>query len=86
MTLPMLTSGRYLRGWLFGERDGATVPGGVVGDAVDPAAVDDERVRELRVLVDYRADLIKRRTMVINQLKAQLHIWLGHNARRPHPA
>jgi transposase len=38
----------------------------------------DERVRELRVLVDYRADLIKRRTMVINQLKAQLHVWLGH--------
>ncbi|MGW2314646.1 IS110 family transposase [Actinomadura luteofluorescens] len=36
----------------------------------------DERVRELRVLVDYRADLIKRRTMVINQLKAQLHVWL----------
>jgi transposase len=38
----------------------------------------DERVRELRVLVDYRADLIKRRTMVINQLKAQLHVWLDH--------
>ena len=38
----------------------------------------DERVRELRVLVDYRADLVKRRSMVINQLKAQLHLWLGH--------
>jgi transposase len=38
----------------------------------------DERVRELRVLVDYRADLVKRRTMVINQLKAQLHVWLNH--------
>ncbi|WP_228714336.1 IS110 family RNA-guided transposase [Prauserella endophytica] len=38
----------------------------------------DERVRELRVLVDYRADLIKRRTMMINQLKAQLHVWLDH--------
>ena len=38
----------------------------------------DEHVRELRVLVDYRADLIKRRTMVINQLKAQLHVWLDH--------
>ena len=38
----------------------------------------DERVRELRVLVDYRTDLIKRRTMVINQLKAQLHVWLDH--------
>jgi transposase len=36
----------------------------------------DEHVRELRVLVDYRADLVKRRTMVINQLKAQLHVWL----------
>lgn len=38
----------------------------------------DERVRELRVLVDHRADLVKRRTMVINQLKAQLHLWLDH--------
>lgn len=38
----------------------------------------DERVRELRVLVDYRADLIKRRTMVINQLKVHLHVWLDH--------
>jgi transposase len=37
----------------------------------------DERVRELRVLVDYRADLVKRRTMAINQLKAQAHLWLG---------
>jgi transposase len=36
----------------------------------------DERVRELRVLVDYRADLVKRRTMAINQLKAQVHLWL----------
>jgi transposase len=38
----------------------------------------DERVRELRVLVDYRTDLIKRRTMAINQVKAQLHVWLDH--------
>lgn len=38
----------------------------------------DERVRELRVLVDQRADLVKRRTMVINQLKSQLHLWLDH--------
>jgi transposase len=38
----------------------------------------DQRVRELRVLVDYRSDLIKRRTMAINQLKAQLHVWLDH--------
>ena len=38
----------------------------------------DEHVRELRVLVDLRADLVKRRTMVINQLKAQLHVWLDH--------
>jgi transposase len=38
----------------------------------------DERVRELRVLVDHRTDLVKRRTMVINQLKAQLHLWLDH--------
>jgi transposase len=38
----------------------------------------DEHVRELRVLVDYRTDLIKRRTMLINQLKGQLHVWLDH--------
>ena len=38
----------------------------------------DESVRELRVLVDYRTDLVKRRTMAINQLKAQLHVWLDH--------
>ena len=38
----------------------------------------DEHVRELRVLVDYRTDLVKRRTMAINQLKAQLHVWLDH--------
>jgi len=38
----------------------------------------DEQVRELRVVVDHRADLVKRRTMVINQLKAQLHLWLEH--------
>jgi len=64
---------------------------GAKSDPIDAAAVAhaaiaapglerhriDERVRELRVLVDYRADLIKRRTMVINQLKAQVHIWLG---------
>ena len=37
----------------------------------------DERVRELRVLAGYRADLVKRRTMAINQLKAQVHLWLG---------
>ena len=30
------------------------------------------------MLVDHRADLVKRRTMVINQLKAQLHLWLDH--------
>lgn len=38
----------------------------------------DKRVRELRVLTDYRADLVKRRTMMINQLKAQSHLWLDH--------
>lgn len=38
----------------------------------------DEQVRELRVLVDHRADLVKRRTTVTNQLKAQLHLWLDH--------
>ncbi|MDH6284318.1 IS110 family transposase [Prescottella agglutinans] len=38
----------------------------------------DEHVRELRVLVDYRSDTVKRRTVVINQLKAQLHVWLDH--------
>jgi transposase len=38
----------------------------------------DERVRELRILVDYRDDVVKRRTMAINQLKAQAHLWLDH--------
>lgn len=38
----------------------------------------DEHIRELRVLVDYRSDVVKRRTMVINQIKAQLHVWLDH--------
>ncbi|MFJ9847737.1 IS110 family transposase [Kitasatospora sp. NPDC101155] len=38
----------------------------------------DERVRELRVLVDLRADLVKRRTVVINQVKAYTHLWLDH--------
>ncbi|MET8421549.1 IS110 family transposase [Streptomyces sp. NPDC005134] len=47
----------------------------------------DERVRELRVLVDLRADLVRRRTMVINQVKAYTHLWLDHTpgdlTRRP---
>lgn len=38
----------------------------------------DERVRELRVLTDYRSDVVKRRTMMMNQLKAQSHLWLDH--------
>lgn len=38
----------------------------------------DERVRELRVLVDLRSDLVRRRTMVINQVKAYTHLWLDH--------
>jgi transposase len=38
----------------------------------------DERVRELRVVVDLRADLVKRRTTVINQVKAYTHLWLDH--------
>lgn len=38
----------------------------------------DDRVRELRLLVDYRDDVVKRRTMAINQLKAQAHLWLDH--------
>ncbi|MFC7743067.1 IS110 family transposase [Nocardiopsis composta] len=38
----------------------------------------DDRIRELRVLVDARADLVKRRTMVINQVKAYTHAWLDH--------
>ncbi|WP_051808088.1 IS110 family transposase [Streptomyces sp. NRRL F-2664] len=38
----------------------------------------DERVRELRVLADLRADLVRRRTMVINQVKAYTHLWLDH--------
>jgi transposase len=65
---------------------------GAKSDPIDAAAVAraaiakpgldrhriDQQVRELRVLVDYRADLVKRRTMAINQIKAQLNIWLGH--------
>lgn len=38
----------------------------------------DDHVRELRVVVDHRADLVRRRTTVINQLKAQVHLWLDH--------
>lgn len=38
----------------------------------------DERVRELRVLTDHRSDLVKRRTMIINQLKAHAHLWLDY--------
>jgi transposase len=38
----------------------------------------DERIRELRILTDYRSDLVKRRTMIINQLKAQSHLWLDY--------
>ncbi|AQW48375.1 transposase [Streptomyces hygroscopicus] len=38
----------------------------------------DDRVRELRVLVDLRTDLVRRRTMVINQVKAYTHLWLDH--------
>lgn len=67
-------------------------PTGAKSDPVDAAAVAraaiatpeldrhriDEPVRELRILVDHRADLVRRRTMVINQLKAQLHLWLDH--------
>ncbi|MEU4827089.1 transposase [Actinomadura sp. NPDC023710] len=72
---------------------------GAKSDTVDTAAVAhasiatpgldrhriDEHVRELRVLVDYRTVLVKRRTMAINQLKAQLHLWLDHTPRRPGP-
>jgi hypothetical protein len=35
----------------------------------------DVRVRELRVLVGRRANLVKRRAMAINHLKAQAHPW-----------
>lgn len=38
----------------------------------------DERVRELRVLSDYRSDLVKRRTTLINQIKANAHLWLDY--------
>ncbi|WP_040839417.1 IS110 family transposase [Nocardia brevicatena] len=38
----------------------------------------DERVRGLRVLIDYRSDIIKRRTMAINQLESHLQVWLDH--------
>jgi transposase len=38
----------------------------------------DDHIRELRMIIDYRADLVRRRTTVINQLKAQLHLWLDH--------
>src|SRR5690242_21639991 len=41
MTPPVSTSGRGLPGRLSGERGGGAVPGGVVGDAVDPAAPYD---------------------------------------------
>src|ERR1700677_2122579 len=41
MTLPVSPSGRDLLGSLLGERDRGSVPGGVVGDAVEPAAGDD---------------------------------------------
>src|SRR5690349_3957710 len=67
-------------------------PTGAKSDPVDAAAAAyaaiaspgldrhriDDHVRELRVVVDLRADLVRRRTMVINQLKAQLHVWLDH--------
>ena len=33
---------------------------------------------ELRVLADALADLARRRTMVINQIKAYTHLWLDH--------
>lgn len=50
-----------------------------------PPAVDrhriDERVRELRVLVDSGADLVRPRTMVINQVKAYTHLWLTNLSR-----
>jgi hypothetical protein len=56
---------------------------GAKSDPIDAAAVAraaiatpgldrhriDERIRELRVLVDYWADLVKRRSMAINQLR-----------------
>lgn len=39
------------------------------------------------MLVDSRADLVRRRTMVINQLKAYTRLWLDHTpgdlTRRP---
>jgi transposase len=38
----------------------------------------DERIRELRVLADYRTDVVKRRTMLINQIKAHAHLWLDY--------
>ncbi len=41
MTLSMSTSSRDLPGLLFGECGSGAVPGWVVGDAVEPAAVDD---------------------------------------------
>ncbi|OBS02476.1 transposase, partial [Mycobacterium gordonae] len=65
---------------------------GAKSDVIDAAAVAraaiatpglsrhqvDKRVRELRILTDYRSDLVKRRTMVVNQLKAQAHLWLDY--------
>ena len=65
---------------------------GAKSDQIDAAAVAhaatatpgldrhriDEHVREPRVLVDYRTDLVKRRTMAINQLEGHLHVWLDH--------
>jgi transposase len=65
---------------------------GSKSDAIDAAAVAhaaianpnlarhriDDQVRQLRMLVDHRGDVVKRRTMLINQLKAQLNLWCNH--------
>ena len=65
-----------------GSKSDPTDAAGAAHAAIATPGLDrhriDEHVRELRILVDYRSDVVKRRTMVINQLKAQLHVWLDH--------
>lgn len=55
----------------------ATAHGAIANPGLDRHRID-QSVRELRVLVDHRSDLVKRRATVINQLKAQLHLWLDY--------
>ncbi|MDT0305319.1 IS110 family RNA-guided transposase, partial [Streptomonospora wellingtoniae] len=65
---------------------------GAKSDAIDAAAVAraavaepdlaphriDERVRELRLMADRRADAVQRRTQLCNKLTAWIHTWFDH--------